>query len=461
MNSVTDIQEHAKQFLVDEVAKEAEGLRRQRSRKLLLASGTAIAAKALAMLAPLITIQVTFNYLGQEVYGLWNTGASFFALFAYADLGLGSGVATELGKASGKENSVEQCRRIISSAYTVLIIVATAILILFCMIYPLCDWGAFLNAESERTLALVGGVVLAIVMPRILSIPLSLVQRTQIALQDGFNSYLWQCVGSILSIAAVYVINWMDLGSLAIIWANSMINVFVLLANTIYYYIFRKRALAPSFSLVNWETMKRLLRLGLGFFALSFLTNLGLTLDSYIVGVSQNLSEAASYSILYKVVQVVTAVCTLISNNLWGANGEAMARGDYSWVKTNTIKMSLLFFVVTLSISITVFLFVNPAVTLLLHKNLSFSPFLVSGMCLMQIILATLSPHFMVLNSAGCVKIQMVLFGAYTPLSFFLKLILCQVYGASVVPWVGAICYLMIIVPGVLFAEKRILAGRV
>lgn len=434
-----------------------ESLRNERSRKIVLASIAAVMAKALAMLAPLITIGITFNYLGQELYGLWNTVASFFVLFSYADLGLGSGLATKLGRASAQENAAVICKRLISTAYCFLLVVAGVLMVAFSVVYPLVDWAIVMNAESETAVALAGGVVLAIVMPKIVSIPLSLVQRTQIALQDGFNSYVWQCFGSVLSIVSVYAIYGLNLGPLAMIWASSMIGVVVLALNSVFYFGFKKKDLRPSLSSGSRQSLRELVMIGLGFFGLSILTNLGLSLDNYIVATAQNLNEAAAYSVLYKIVQVVAAVCTVISGNLWGANGEALERGDYEWVRKSTRRMSIIFFCMTLSLSFVLLFAANPVATILLGQNLEFDPALIMGLCLMQLTLATISPHFMVLNAAGKVKIQLLIFAIYTPVSVIAKFFFCSLLGVSAIPWTGAFLYLVMIVPWVLLAERRIL----
>lgn len=439
---------------------DAERRRAERARKLKKASYAAIVAKALAVLTPLITVRISFSYLGEDMYGLWSAATSFFALFSYADLGLGSGLATKLGHASGRNNSVQRCEQLISSTYAVLTPFSMLLLTSFAVLYPLLDWPSVLNVVSEDAVSMVGGIVLAVVLPKIISIPFSLVQRIQISLQDGYNSYLWQSFGSILGLISVVAVYYLDLGPLTMIWASSCISLVVLILNTGFYFWIKKREIKPSIGAVRKEDSIEVMKMGADYFLLSILTNLGLSLDTFIVGYSQSYTDAASYSIIFKIVQTVAAVCTLISNNLWGANAEAMARGDYDWVAANTKKMSLIFLAVTGGLSLAMVIFVNPVTSLVVGRNLDYSLSLIIGTCLVQVLQAVISPHFMVLNALGMARAQILMYAIYTPVSLFLKFYSCAVFGQVAVPWAGVVCYLLIIYPAVLYMEKRVYATR-
>lgn len=437
-----------------------ETLRKNRAKKLKMASYAAIIAKMLAVLTPLITVRISFSYLGEEIYGLWSAATSFFALFSYADLGLGSGLATKLGHASGSMSSSSRCKQLISSTYAILAPFSLLLLVIFVVLFPFLNWASILNVVSADAIAMVGSIVFAVVLPKIISIPFALVQRIQISLQDGFNSYLWQAFGSILGLTSILVVYALKLGSLAMIWASSCITLVVLVLNTLFYFWIKKREIKPDFKSVQKEDSIEVLKMGIDYFLLSILTNLGLSLDTFIVGFSNSYIDAASYSIIFKIVQTVAAVCTLISSNLWGANAEAMSRGDYAWVASNTKRMSLLFFAVTGSLSLVMVVFINPVAAFVVGKSLNFSLSLIIGTCLVQILQAVISPHFMVLNALGMARVQILIYGLYTPISLVLKYLACSIYGQVGVPWAGAICYLLIIYPAVLFCEKRVYAAR-
>ncbi|MFI3620603.1 lipopolysaccharide biosynthesis protein [Vagococcus fluvialis] len=434
-----------------------EGRNNERLRRMMLASIMAMIYKLISVLTPIITIRVSFNYLGQEVYGLWNTVTSFFTMFVFADLGLGNGLQTQLSQASGLEDSKNISRKIISSAYLMLFIVSMCFLVIFIGIFPFVDWSKLMNANNKRIISLTSKIVLAIVIPRILNIPFSLVQRTQLALQDGFNSYVWQSIGSLVSLLSIYIVAWLDLGSIFLIWVSSLATVIVSIINMIVYFNFKKKELAPKFMYVDTKITKQLLQTGVGFLILSILTTLGLALDNFIVATKISLDEAAVYSILYKMIHMISMMTTMITALLWGANGEAMARGDFKWVKNIAKKVSKISLIVSIVASVFIYFSIDFIIKVILGQQLEFSMYLVIGMCLLEILLSFISPYFMILNAAGIVKFQICLFALHTPISFFLKLYFAERFGAIAIPFVGTMSYLIFIVPWVYYSSIKVL----
>lgn len=429
----------------------------ERIRRLMLGSIMSMLHKALTMLTPLITIRITFSYLGQEVYGLWTAITTFFTMFTFADLGLGNGLQTELSRASGQENFDKKAQKIISSAFAMLILVAVVILLIFLGIYPYLDWAKLVNATSESTKNLASLVVLAIFIPRVINIPLSLVQRIQLALQDSYNSYLWQIIGSILSLISIVLIAHFNLGSLFLIFISTFIPVLVLFINLLFYFLFIRKDLRPSIKKIDKKIVTRLLSTGIYFLVLSVLTTIGLSLDNFIVAKVISLDESAIYSILFKIVHMISTLSTMVTSLLWGANGEAMGRGDFIWVKNTTNRVSVLALIISTIASFLILVFINPIISLLVGIKTSVSLVLVIGMCIFEIIISVTSPFFMILNASNNVRIQILLFSLYTPVSFVLKYYLANLHGSTVIPWVGVFSYTLIISPWIITKAKKII----
>ena len=172
-------------FQKNDLSTEA-GRGREREKRIALSALLAAVAKVFNTAIPLITMKITIGYLGTELYGLWATVTSFFALFAFADLGLGNGLQTELSRATGRDD-IKQCRTLISSAYLVLTIVPAFLLALLFVVYPFVNWGHLMNAESEEAMSLAGPFVLALFSSKMISVPASLVQRIHNSLQEGYG----------------------------------------------------------------------------------------------------------------------------------------------------------------------------------------------------------------------------------------------------------------------------------
>lgn len=432
-----------------------EGRRREREKRILYSALTAALAKVINTAIPLLTVKITLAYLGYELYGLWATITSFFALFAFADLGLGNGLQTELSRATGK-NDIETSRKLVSSCYAVLCIVTIALIALLLVLYQFINWAKIMNAESSLAISMTGGFVLAIFLSKLIMIPISLVQRTQIAVQEGYITNIWSCAGSILSLAVVYLFSMMDLGRLEMMWTSSFVTVVVTALNAAVFFGIKRRDLCPSIKFVDKKVAKGLLDTGLLFFFLSILTSVSLSIDNYIVTLTVGLNETASYSIAYKFANFIGIISVMLSTPLWAANGEALARGDVSWVKSQTRKMTLLSLALAVMATITLLLFANPVLKWM-GKDLIVSTSVLLGMCLTQICIATTNPAFMVLNASRKVKSQLVMYGFFAVISLVLKYYLGLKYGAVAVSWVGAMSYLLIICPMVFIIENRVI----
>lgn len=422
----------------------AEGRSMERARNIALTAMSAMLAKVIAMVVPLVTVRLTLSYLGEEVYGLWSTVTSFFTMFAFADLGLGSGLQTELSKASALEDK-NLCKKLVSSTYMILFAVSAALIVIFLIAYPLVDWATVINATTEQAIALVGGVVMAIVIPKFLNIPLALIQRTQMAMQEGYRNNLWQCSGNFLSLVFIIIIYYMDLGALTMIWASSLIVVIVALINMLVYFKFQRPELTPSIKFFDKEISKQMLSTGIKFFVLSIFTSLSLSIDNFIVAHTCSLADVTPYSVMYKVVHLISVVTAMLSTPLWSANGEAMQRGEYDWVKKATRKIMLLSVALSVVASVGLMLLIKPALAILSDSMIAPDYPLLLAMCLMQIIVSMTSPYFMTLNAAGIIKYQIATYAVYAAVSLPLKFVLGKQYGMIAITWVGVITYVILL----------------
>lgn len=426
--------------LEGQAAREAE-----REKRILMTAVTGAIAKAITTAIPLITVKFSLAYLGEELYGLWATVTSFFSMFTFADLGLGNGLQTELSRATGDKDIYYQ-KKLVSSAYFVLVFVATVLLIVFLIVYPFTDWSHIMNAKSEKTIAMSGGFVFAIVCSKVFEVPMGMVQRTQNALQEGYKAYIWQICSSLLTLILIKLISKFDLGALTMIWAASLTSVIVSLLNMIVYFAFKRRTIAPSLRSIDVRISRDLLKVGLSFFVLSIVTSISLSLDNFIVSHISGLSETTPYSLAYKFSHVLCIVSIMLSTPMWAANGEALARGDIAWVKKRTKTMAVLSLILSVAGSLFILFFINPILNWM-GKGLSISYSILSGMCLLQILIAAINPYFMVLNAGRVVNKQIFIFSIYAVVTLFLKWTLGRALGVYAIPWVGTLCYAVIIVP--------------
>lgn len=436
-----------------------EGRNLERQRRIALTAVTAVFSQIFATIIPLITVRVTLKYLGEEIYGLWSAVLSFFALFTFADLGLGSGLQTELSRCWGIQED-EYVKKMISSTYIILFIVSITLLAVFALIFPFVNWAKFVNAETEQAKTLCSGVVAAIVFSRIINVPVSLIQRVQLAKQEGYLFNIWSCLGNILSLAFVFIISKLDLGQVTMIWTSSLITVVVSLLNTVFCFAFSYKAFRPKWKYYDKSVAKKLLFTGLAFFFLSILTSVSLSVDEYIVAHVKGLSNVSSYSIMHKITALLSVISAMLSTPLWTANGEALGRKEYGWVAKTTRKMAILSMALALCATGGILLLINPALYILSDGTMKADYAILIGMCVMRIAVSFTSPYFMILNSMKIVKFQIINYAIYAAITLPLKFFLGRWLGIVAITWVGAIGYFLILTIPTYWKAKRSISNR-
>ena len=405
------------------------------------------------MAIPLITVRITYSYLGNEVYGLWMSITTFFALFSFSDLGIGNGLQTKLSHANGL-NDTKLCQTLITNTYALLFIIALFLFILFVLLFNHIDWARLVNANSAGITDIVNSIVLIIVLSQIFLIPTAIIQRTQYALQEGYKSNLWLSAGSVLSLVFIVIASELNLGKIALIGGASFIPVIIAGLNILYYFYYDRRDLGFNFKLIRLPVIKNLLSLGIYFCILSVLTVIGLSMDTFIVAKTASLEDAAWYSILFRVGAIISGITTIVCLPLWGANGEAFARGDFYWIKKNSYKMARLMVLATVFISCIIILSSKFIFKIWLGSGFEFSHMALVGICLMQVGISFIAPFFMVLNALGKIKIQIIMFACYTPVCFFLKYYMSELYGVTIIPYIGFTLYLFIITYTLIYTKS-------
>src|ERR1700720_2740359 len=74
----------------------------ERGKHIKLTVFTGLVARVSSMLMTIVSVPLTLNYLGPERFGLWMTVTSVITMLAFADFGIGSGLLTVVGEASGR-----------------------------------------------------------------------------------------------------------------------------------------------------------------------------------------------------------------------------------------------------------------------------------------------------------------------------------------------------------------------
>jgi O-antigen/teichoic acid export membrane protein len=418
----------------------------ERLRRIALTAMTSALARILGAAVPLVTLGLSIEYLGRETYGLWMTISAFLSLFVFADFGLGSGLLTTLSRAHGL-GDMEECRRLLSSAFFLLLFVACAIFVAFVALYPIVPWSVLLNANSEGATRLSAILAAAVFLPRVIQLPFSMVQRAQLAFQEGYWTDLWQCGASVASIAVVFIIARCDFGQVTLVLSVALVPAIAFVLNWCWFFLLQRRLLRPCWGNLSRTVSMYLMQTGGAYCVLSVLTTAGLAVDNLIVAHMCGLEEVATFSIVSRVASLLTMGLAMICMPMWSANGEALARGDVAWVRRMTLRTVVLTTWVAL-IGGVVMVLIGPWVfEVWLGESFTVSRVMLTGFAGRELALSIASPFFMVLNGAGRVWVQIRIVSVYTSVSIILKVVMAHMCGSAGVPWAMVFSYGLLVLP--------------
>jgi O-antigen/teichoic acid export membrane protein len=350
-------------------------------------------------------VPVVLHHLGSERYGVFATITAIAGLVGWADLGIGNGVLTEVAAAQGRDDSAS-IGRVVSTAFFALLGLSLVLAAVFAVAYPFVPWDSIFNVSGDAASG-VREAAAAFALGILLALPLGVVQRTEIGLQETFVASAWQALGSVLTLAGVILAAAAGASLPYFVLAVSAAPAVALAGNAVELFYRRRTWLRPSFGLVDRITARRLLRVGSLFFAIQISMAVAYESDALVLTQILGPSAVTTYSVTMRVFLVVVALAGFVLAPLWPAYGEAISRGDAEWVRQalrRALRGGLL-----LSISGAVLLtFVAPP---LIHSWTGLRPpfSLVVAAAIWIVVLNTASILSVFLNGAREIRSQMVL----------------------------------------------------
>ena len=312
----------------------------ERYRRLSLTAVMGAIAKTVTLVTMLISVPLTIHYLGSERYALWMTISSTVTMLAFADLGIGNGIVNIVSANMGREDD-RASHAAISSGVVMISLLAGIGLLVFAAAYPFVPWPRIFNVSTPVAIAESGPAVAVFFVCWALSLPLLIVQRVQLACQEGFITYLWQSGGTLLGLAAIIIavhlkagLPWLVLGMLG---GPLVSGVF----NTIQYFGWSRPDFRPRWSLAKMDISRTLLSLGISFFIIQVGLAISNSSDNLIAAQILGPVQVAQFSVAMRMFVAAPTLLYLIVLPLWPAYSESLARGDYNWAYA-TFKRSLL-----------------------------------------------------------------------------------------------------------------------
>jgi len=437
----------------------AEGRSRERYRRAALTTFTSVIARAATVLTSLITVRLTVRYLGTERYGLWMTATSIVAMMSFADLGIGNGLLNSIAGAHGKDDR-ESVRKYVSSAFYVLLGIASLLMALFALAYPFVPWPHVFNVSSATAMREAGPAVVVFLSCFALNIPLDVVQRVQTGHQEGFETNLWIAAGNLTGFVLLLEAMHLKGGLPWLVLAISGGQLLGVVANWIHQFGWTRPWLRPSLGYWDSAAARKILSTGVMFFILQACGLFTVAVDNIIITQILGPEAVTQYAVPMRLFLLLISGAMMFVIPLWPAYGEALARGDVAWVKStlyHSVGYSLLVFG---PVALGLAAFGKLIVHIWVGTQVQPAPALLFGMALWAIFAVFGNVVAIFFAGINVLKFQVVLSVAMAIANLVLKVIFARIFGLPGVVWVPVLTALPAAVLYIVYLQ-RLLAGPV
>lgn len=411
-----------------------EGRANERHRRVVLSAVASALAKIISVSTALISIPLTLHYLGPERYGMWMTISSLAALLAFADLGIGNGMLNAIATAHGRGDRVS-IRGYVSSGFLVLSVISFGLLSLFAAAFQFISWSAIFNVRNDIAKQEAGQAVAVFFICFALALPMTIVQRVQMALQRSFLSSLWQCLASTFGLIGVLIAIHYKAGLPWLVLAFVGAPLVVAIFNSIVFFRYMQPEISPTRHAISKASAIQLVRRGGLFLILQLVAAVTFASDNLFIAQMLGASAVADFAVPERMFSFIGMILAMALSPLWPAYGEAIARGDISWVR-HTLRRSI-----TISVSMA-FMFsfslvlLGPwIIELWVGKAVNLSMSLLIGLAIWKTIEAGASALAVFLNGAHVVRIQIIVSLTTMFLAIGMKILLIPIIGVSGSIW--------------------------
>lgn len=386
---------------------------RSRARYLRIWKGATAAflSKGITVATSLISIPIAVNYLGPERFGVWATISSFTALLAFADLGIGNGLINAIAATRGGENRA-MARTHSSSAYLLLGPVALVLLGAYFLARPWISWEEALGLGRQAPNLEVGQAITVFVVCFCAGIPLAIAGRLQMGMQASHINHAWAAAGSLASLGAVLAAVEVHASLPVLVLALLGAPLLVQLANTVVLH-FQRPWLRPAYRFVSWTSVRQLLHDGFLFFLLQVSTAFIFASDNLVVAHLFGPASVTQYAIPFRLFSLASTMVGMALGPLWPAYGEALARGEFEWLR-RALRRSLMLALVASTLGSVILYFIVPwIVQIWTGLAAPQPPLLLAGFAVYNVVLGVMTAYATFLNGVNAIRMQ-VLIGLLT-----------------------------------------------
>jgi len=320
-----------------------------RYQRAALTSIVLMAGRVVNLLTGLLTVPITLNYLGEDLFSIWMVVTSVVGFLSFSDFGIGIGLRNMLIECAGKDD-FETPKKLIGNALIVLLGMFFFISLFVFFVFPLLSWDQLIKCQYPDSVPHILPTMQSVVFMFALGLPVSQLQNITNAYQRGYWGYFCLFLGRVFGF--LFVIWCVFAGQPLWLLAGGYIG-FPFFVSLLGWGILLWKVPYLRPSLINPEiaVMKRLF--GIGFFVLLYHLSYSMLNSSVIIIIANTIGTegVVPYSVTQKLLSVSSVITMSLLAGISVAVGEAWHRKDLVWVGKSihrTEKLTFLFGVIPL-----------------------------------------------------------------------------------------------------------------
>ena len=441
-------------FRPDGAPEHAEGRGAERYRRALLTAITLGGARGLSFVSFLVVVPIGLHSLGTREFGVFTTVTSVTALLTFMDLGLGNGLVNVLTRVMGADDQTA-AQRNISSAAALMLSLAALFALVLSVVYRFVPWSALFNAGDSRS-GQIAPAALVVGAGMIASLPLGVIQRVQIANQDGFWISFTTAISAVLTtggVALAAVAGAGLLGFVAAVSAATPVAMFIVGC----LYLGRRTQLRPRLSMARRSDARALFGIGSMFLLLQIAVVVAYQSDALVLAHILGPSAVADYAVPMRLFTLVPLLVGLVITPLWPAYGEAVARGDHEWVRMAFRRSLIMSAAVAIPLALVLGAIARPLVHAWAGVGVVPGTALLLALVAWAVVITLSTPISTFLNGTGVIGPQAIAAVAMMLANLGLSIALTFYAGVSGVVWGTVIAQLVFVgVPSAIFVKRRL-----
>ena len=379
----------------------------ERYRRAALTGLSASLGKIISLGTSILTVRLTFRYLGAERYGMWMTITSIVMMFGFADLGMSNGLINLIADSMGREDR-QAARQAVSSGFWMLSMVAAVLSIGAAIAYPFVDASRLFNVHSSLAMHESGPALLVFFACFALNLPLGTVRGTQSGMQQGFLNNMWSTLGTLLSLGAMLLAIHLHAGLPVLVLSLSLPPLVASLLNGVQVFGFSHPELLPRPTAFSSRAASRLLRTGLMYFLMQVSMSIGMQSDNVVIAQILGAKSVADYAVPARLFNIVTSFLVMISGAMLPAYAEAMARSDGHWIRKSFKRVAIAGTAATIVVAVPLTIFGNRILSIWVGPQMHVSMTLLAVFAIQCVVNAYLQPVSFLLNGIGRFRVQVI-----------------------------------------------------